>query len=174
MAEQIIDKIRSLTDVPVTHVIISHWHGDHNFGIYRYAEEFPNVQYISSHFTHAALNGSPVNYISGYADFAEKTLPKYKERIATGKYPDGTPVPDHDIIIYQGIVKNSDELDFEFKRARVTSPDISFDKEMTIHSGSRSIKLIHLGQANTEGDIVIWLPAEKLVASGDIVVLPTP
>jgi hypothetical protein len=27
MAEQIIAKVRSLTDKPVTHVVISHWHG---------------------------------------------------------------------------------------------------------------------------------------------------
>ena len=35
MADQIIDKIRSLTTKPVTHVVISHWHGDHNFGVSR-------------------------------------------------------------------------------------------------------------------------------------------
>lgn len=51
MAEQIIDKVRSLTTKPVTHVIVSHWHGDHNFGIYRFAEEFPDVRFIAHRFT---------------------------------------------------------------------------------------------------------------------------
>ena len=31
MTEQIIAKIRSETQLPVTHVVISHWHGDHHF-----------------------------------------------------------------------------------------------------------------------------------------------
>ena len=38
MSEQIIEKIRSLTDLPVTHVVTSHWHGDHNFGVFSFAE----------------------------------------------------------------------------------------------------------------------------------------
>src|ERR1044071_3022179 len=29
MGESIVAKIRSLTEKPITHVIISHWHGDH-------------------------------------------------------------------------------------------------------------------------------------------------
>ena len=46
-ADQVIAKIRSLTDAPVTHVAISHWHGDHCFGIHRYVEEWPNVQILA-------------------------------------------------------------------------------------------------------------------------------
>ena len=36
MSDLVIDKIRSLTDLPVTDVVISHWHGDHAFGIHRF------------------------------------------------------------------------------------------------------------------------------------------
>jgi glyoxylase-like metal-dependent hydrolase (beta-lactamase superfamily II) len=31
-----------------------------------------------------------------------------------------------------------------------------------------------LGRANTNGDVVVWLPEEKIIATGDIVVRPTP
>lgn len=33
MSERAITKIRQVTDKPVTHVAVSHWHQDHNFGI---------------------------------------------------------------------------------------------------------------------------------------------
>ena len=32
MSDLVIEKIRSLTDLPVSDVVISHWHGDHAFG----------------------------------------------------------------------------------------------------------------------------------------------
>jgi len=63
MAEQIIAKVRSLTDKPVTHVVISHWHGDHNFGVYRFAEEFPDVQFVTHEFTNSVLNSTRISYI---------------------------------------------------------------------------------------------------------------
>ena len=69
MAEQTIEKIRSLTDTPVTHVVISHWHGDHNFGIYRYAEEFANVEIIASEFTNAVFDTTRIAYIDRNRDF---------------------------------------------------------------------------------------------------------
>ena len=89
MAEKIIDKIRSITDQAVTHVVISHWHGDHNFGIYRFAEEFPNVQFVAHSFTDRAMNGSPVEYIKNYAIFDEIRLPQYRTILETGKDADG-------------------------------------------------------------------------------------
>ena len=54
MADLVIDKIRSITSAPVTHVIISHWHGDHCFGISRYAEEYPGVAFVTHAFTDRA------------------------------------------------------------------------------------------------------------------------
>ncbi len=66
-AERIIEKIRSVTDKPVTHVAISHWHGDHNFGTHPYLEAFPNVQVISHAFTHKVFNSKRIRYIDGYS-----------------------------------------------------------------------------------------------------------
>lgn len=84
MAEKVISKIRSETELPVTHVIISHWRDDHNFGIHRFAEEFPGVQFIAHEFTHAAMNGSPIDYINSYKDFVEQSKPRLQERVDSG------------------------------------------------------------------------------------------
>jgi glyoxylase-like metal-dependent hydrolase (beta-lactamase superfamily II) len=79
-----------------------------------------------------------------------------------------------DRIEYQRIVNDAEVIDAEFKRARVTSPTVAFDEMLTLHSGGRRIELRRLGHGNTEGDIVMWLPEEKIVATGDLVVYPTP
>ena len=174
MAEHVIKKIRSLTDAPVTHVIISHWHGDHNFGIYRFAEEFPNVQFIAHRFTNTAMVGEKIRYIERYPDFIAKNLPRFHEVLKTGKEEDGTVQSESDLMEYRRIIEDADEIDGEYNRAKVTTPNVVFDENLTIVSGKRTIELLQLGHGNTEGDIVMWLPEEKIVATGDIVVLPSP
>jgi glyoxylase-like metal-dependent hydrolase (beta-lactamase superfamily II) len=174
MSEQVIAKIRSITDAPVTHVIISHWHGDHNFGVYRFAEEYPDVQFVAQSFTAAAMNSAKIQYIERYPDFIENRLPGFRKIIATGKEEDGTVLTESDLIEYRRIIEDADEIGAEFKRAQITEPNVVFDENFTIESGGRTIELKNLGHGNTEGDIVLWLPKEKIVATGDIVVLPSP
>jgi cyclase len=174
MAEQIIDKIRSITDRPVTHVVISHWHGDHNFGIYRFLEEFPNVQVIAQAFTDRAMNGSPMDYIDNYPGFGEQRVPAYKKILETGKDADGNVISGEDLKAYQQIVADADVIDREFKRVRLTKPNLVVDHRLTIHSGKRTIELISLGHGNTEGELVMWLEDAKILASGDLIVLPSP
>ena len=174
MADKVIQKIRALTDAPVTHVVISHWHGDHNFGNYRYAEAYPNVQFVAHSFTDAVMRGSRIRYIDGYAEFIEKNLPRYKKTLADNVHPDGNPVEHIDRIEFERIIEHAELIDVEYRRARVTPPTVVFDDALTIVSGERRIELRKLGHGNTEGDIVMWLPQERIVATGDIVVLPTP
>jgi len=174
MATQVIEQIRSLTDLPVTHVIISHWHGDHFFGAYRFAEEFENVQYIAHSFTDAAIHGDPVDYISGYSTFAETTVPVIEKRVKTGKHESGDAVSATDILTYKQLLLDAPAIAEQYKKARLVKPTLSFDDKMIIHSGSTRIELMKLGHGNTEGDIIMWLPDAKIVASGDLVVHPTP
>lgn len=174
MSEKVIAKIRSITKAPVTHVVISHWHGDHNFGIFRFAEEYPNVQFVAHRFTNAAMTGSKIRYIDRYPDFMATNLAGFREILKTRRDDEGTVLNDADLIEYRRIIEDADEIDAEYKRARVTTPTLVFESKLTIVSGRNTIELMHLGHGNTEGDIVMWLPAEKIVATGDIVVLPTP
>ena len=174
MTEQLIDKVRSLTKQPITHVVTSHWHGDHNFGAFRIAEEYDNVQFIAHEFTQQVMNSSRINYIDREMGFVEENYERFIQIIETGKDLDGTEQSDMDRAAYKDIVDNRVAIDHEFLRAKVTPANITFSDKYVIESGSRRIELLHLGHANTEGDIVMWLPEEKIVATGDIVVLPSP
>src|SRR4051812_580863 len=44
MGEAIVAKVRSVTDKPITHVVISHWHGDHMRGLQAIKAAFPQAQ----------------------------------------------------------------------------------------------------------------------------------
>jgi len=45
---------------------------------------------------------------------------------------------------------------------------------MTLFLGGSEIRVLHPGKAHTAGDLMLWLPRERIVASGDIVTAPIP
>jgi glyoxylase-like metal-dependent hydrolase (beta-lactamase superfamily II) len=51
----------------------------------------------------------------------------------------------------------------------LTWPTITFTGEMTLRLGRTEVRLLQLGRGHTKGDIVAWLPAEKVLFSGDLV-----
>jgi glyoxylase-like metal-dependent hydrolase (beta-lactamase superfamily II) len=174
MSERALAKIREVTDLPVTHIVISHWHGDHNLGIHRLLDAFPGAQVIGHAFTRAAMLGAPMDYV---VDFREST-PRYRdenlERLASGVTRSGDPLSEGMRANLQTFVDHADTIHAEYGRFRVTPPTLTFDERLVIHSGDRVIELRHLGHGNTEGDIVMWLPEERVVATGDLVVVPFP
>lgn len=58
--------------------------------------------------------------------------------------------------------------------ALTLAPKESLKKEMLLDDKERPVRLLFLGRANTDGDLVAWLPRQRLVATGDVVVAPSP
>lgn len=52
-------------------------------------------------------------------------------------------------------------------RTEVVLPDISFEDEYILQMGDTTIEVRHYGPAHSPGDISVWLPAQKLMISGD-------
>ncbi|MBI3620712.1 MAG: MBL fold metallo-hydrolase [Nitrospirae bacterium] len=57
----------------------------------------------------------------------------------------------------------------EAEGAKVTLPAITFTDQMTLPIADRTIVLRYLGIGHTVGDIVVWLPNERVLFSGDLV-----
>ena len=51
---------------------------------------------------------------------------------------------------------------------RVVEPDVTFDEVLPIELGNKRVELRYLGPAHGPGDIVVWLPEDRLVISGDV------
>jgi len=51
----------------------------------------------------------------------------------------------------------------------LTWPTTTFDGSMTVYLGNRRVDLMHLGRAHTAGDIVIHVPDQNVMFTGDIV-----
>ena len=51
----------------------------------------------------------------------------------------------------------------------LTWPTLTFTGKMTLWLGKLEVQLIQLGRGHTQGDTVVWLPAERTLLSGDLV-----
>ena len=51
----------------------------------------------------------------------------------------------------------------------LTWPTMVFKDEMTVMLGKLEVRILHLGPGHTGGDTVVWVPAEKVLFSGDLV-----
>lgn len=51
----------------------------------------------------------------------------------------------------------------------LTYPDELVDDKREIKLGSTVVQLLHFGHAHTPGDMVVWLPQQKIIYTGDIV-----
>ena len=53
------------------------------------------------------------------------------------------------------------------KELRPTPPNLTLTTQMTLYRGKREIQIRFLGRGHTAGDVVVFLPNEKVVMTGD-------
>jgi cyclase len=54
------------------------------------------------------------------------------------------------------------------KQYSLVHPQLTFKDSLTVSDGSRQLELIRVGPGHTRGDGVAWLPAERIVFTGDL------
>jgi glyoxylase-like metal-dependent hydrolase (beta-lactamase superfamily II) len=95
-------------------------------------------------------------------------------RLATGKMRDGSPMPDAVRLTWGLTTRDYAEFMPEVVRTTPSAPDLVFDDSLTISLGARRVQLVRPGRGNTAGDAFLFLPAERVLLTGDLVTMPCP
>ena len=129
MAQDVIRRIREVTDKPIQTVVLSHYHAVRVLG----ASAYQAQHIIASQDT-------------------------------------------RDLIVERGAQDMKSEIERVPRLFRavetipgLTWPTITFTGKMTIWLGQLEVQLLQLGRGHTKGDTVAWLPAQKILFSGDLV-----
>jgi glyoxylase-like metal-dependent hydrolase (beta-lactamase superfamily II) len=168
---------RSLANKPIKAVMITHWHGDHPQGISSIRDAYPKVRIISTPGTEAGLRG-PASYNIGYhpdLKFDEAFVRANQQNKATySKLLDDPNVPADRKERIRKAIAQFDLTNKDFVGSYIVLPTETFEHELVINDPDIPVHMMYLGRANTAGDAIAWLPKQKIVASGDIVVSPYP
>lgn len=166
----VLAEIRKLTDKPVRYLVNSHWHWDHWQGNQTYKAAFPGLQIVSQENTRILMRDVSVprtendlKALPGYIDSLEKDLAQKK----------GAHAPDDELRDLVQLLQADKNFLAQKQSVQFTYPNFTYAESATIWLGTREIRLFH-AQAITSGDTYAYLPKEKVLITGDILVRPVP
>ena len=157
-----LQELKAITDKPVRTLIDTHFHYDHTNGNQTFP---PGVDIIGHEFTRRKLTGDVLER-GMFADLL-KALPKQlddlKARAASETDPAIRARVAQQVPVQTAFAASLNEL-------TLTPPNITLVDRMTLFRGDREIRLLYLGHGHTGGDIVVYLPKEKVLCTGDLLV----
>jgi glyoxylase-like metal-dependent hydrolase (beta-lactamase superfamily II) len=160
-ARALIEQIKRLTPKPVKFIVNTHFHWDHYQGNEAYPSSWPaGVEIISSEATRQNIQRIGIPRIKNEIVTIPQELANLKNDLekASGAEQKKT---------IQENIRQAEAYFAELKLMQVTLPTMTFDRSLILHRGSRTIEILWLGRAHTDGDVFVFLPNEKVIITGD-------
>jgi len=144
-AKALVAEIRKLTKAPVRTIVNSHWHPDHWFGNQAILEAFPGAEVITSEEMRRLLL---------------TTAGTWKPRFEAALKQNPTDP------LERGFLEEALRVSFRF-------PTITYGEQLVLFRNGREIRLTSM-VGDARGTTVLYLPAQRLVATGDVLSGPVP
>ena len=176
-AEMDLALVRRVTSLPVRYLVNTHWHGDHTHGNGVYRDSFPGLTILgpraSAPFIALNLQKLPIGSLKPDS-YNRTTLARLEATLARGADSTGRSLTtDERTNLTANIAARRHEL-VQLARVRVAPPNLLFDEHLTLDLGGRRVEIRDMGRANSPNDVVVYLPDERVLFTGDIVVAPLP
>jgi glyoxylase-like metal-dependent hydrolase (beta-lactamase superfamily II) len=161
-------QIQQLTKKPVIKVINTHFHFDHTQGNESYAALNPKVEIIATEQTKvnmttpgAGLGGLP------FVEAQIKAMPAEIDKLKTDiqKEPDAARKAN-----LESSLQQAESYLQELKSMKLPLPTRTVTTTTTLKENGREIQLHVLGRGHTNGDLYIYMPKEKVIATGDALI----
>jgi len=154
------EELKTITDKPIRYVVNSHFHLDHAHGNQLYG---PDVEIIGHEFTRQRLlagdsmRGAAYEALIGGIPGQVADL---QRRLVSASVEERTRLENQ-----LSVAKN---YGIAAAAVKPTPPTTTFPQTMTLYRGGREIRLLFLGRGHTAGDVVVHLPRERIVFTGDL------
>lgn len=169
--------VRSITRLPVKALVYTHWHNDHPQGGSEIRAAWPRVRVISTAATRRAFEGPIRRYVNVRPDEQMETIFLNQSAGLLAQINAQLRNPEHDeatLARYRRMADDTRGRMRDFRGTYLVLPTETFTDALRLDDPVRPVHLLFLGRANTEGDAIAWLPNERIVVTGDVVVSPIP
>lgn len=160
-AEELLAKIKEITDKPIKYLIFTHYHADHTWG----AQSLPAAKVTVSHInTRKNMEKFGLPQIEEYTTkiFPQqiKELEQKIEKLEAEKSPKLEEAE-------KELAQTKKQFE-EFKQLKLVLPDLTFKKKAVMHICCQKVKLLYMGNGHTDGDTIVYFPDEKAIHMGDL------
>jgi len=173
-SREVLAALRRVTDKPVRYVVNTHWHDDHVIGNQVYRDAFPGVEFVAHAATRAYLPGQGAANRQQMIAGAPQGVAMLRERLAQGENLQGQRLSPEERVSYESDIALAEHYLAVVPGAEIVLPTITVEDRLTLHLGGRDVEVRAVGRGHTGGDLVVYLPRERIVLSGDLVVWPVP
>jgi len=177
---RVVEAVRRISAKPVNAVIITHWHGDHALGVSAIRAAWPGVEIIATTPTGDRLasqaNGAPAipqgERNLEYEARRIEALEGYREG-SLGALRAGARTPEERAGWDRALASLSARI-ADVPGTHVIAPTRTFADRLLLDDAAAPVEVRFEGRGNTEGDAVVWLPRQRILVAGDLVVAPIP
>lgn len=158
-ARALLEETKAYTSKPVRYVVNTHFHFDHTLG----NAAFPSdVSIIAHEYTRAKIAGDPLHERSlvSHLESVSAQILSLKNQVAEQHDPDKQ----------QDLLKriNVDQASLaEISHVIPRPPNVAMQDKLTLDLGGRTVEILHFGRGHPGGDVVVYLPKERVVCTGD-------
>ncbi len=151
---------RELTDKPVRYVINTHFHWDHTQGNHAYRETGQKVDIIASTATRQLMSDLAAARARESLDQIPPQIEKLRKRAESS-----TSAAEKEFCADQ--VRQIEAYRAEMKDYSPELPDITFENSYALRDPAFDLHLGLHGHAHTAGDVFVFCPQRRAIATGD-------
>lgn len=160
-ARELVVAIAGLTDKPIKTLVNTHFHYDHANGNQIFGD---GIEIIGHEYTRRKLLtdvlSEPTYALQGSVEALTPRLKEIEAQLAAAQ-GDARADLEKRITVMRRHISALGEI-------VLTPPQRTLTDSLTLQKGSRTIEVHFLGRGHTAGDVVIYLPAEKVIYTGDL------
>lgn len=152
---------REVTQKPIRYIVNTHFHWDHTQGDPAYRKVAPTASLITSITTRDLLSQFGKIRVQQSVEQASASLDRYRKQLDTVQ----------DAAKRAGLQQTIAETNAyisEMRNYTPEVPDLTFDRSLVLHDKSHDLHLSFCGRGHTAGDVVVFCPQSKVVATGDL------
>ena len=173
---RLVGLVRGLSSKPVKAVILTHWHGDHPQGLSEILKAWPEARTIATAATQRRLQTPATMNTPAILDPARnaKMLENYAAVSQRARDNAAKAMTDAEREGWRKLERLFTWLGRDMDGTVTLAPKETFTDRLALDDAEVPVEARFLGRANTDGDAVVWLPRQRVLVSGDIVVSPVP